>query len=37
MPGHDLQTQSIQYGSEPAVDMVTGHGYEGSNSSFFLS
>tara|TARA_B110000977_G_scaffold172393_1_gene224746 strand:- start:415 stop:1035 length:621 start_codon:yes stop_codon:yes gene_type:complete len=37
MPGHDLQTQSIQYGSEPAVDMVTGHGYEGLiQASFYL-
>jgi len=37
MPGHDLQTQSIQYGSEPAVDMVTSHGYEGLiQASFYL-
>ena len=37
MPGHDLQTQSIQYGSEPAIDMVTSHGYEGLiQASFYL-
>ena len=37
MPGHDLQTQSIQYGSEPTRDMVTGHGYEGLiQASFYL-
>ena len=29
MPGHDLQTQSIQYGSAPETDQVTSHGYAG--------
>jgi len=37
MPGHDLTTQKRQYGSEPARDMVTGHGYEGLiQSTFYL-
>ena len=37
MPGHDLQTQSRQYGSEPAIDMVTSHGYQGMiQASFYL-
>ena len=36
MPGHDLQTQTVQYGSEPERDMVTGHGYGGQiNASFY--
>ena len=29
MPGHDLQTQEIQYGSEPTRNQVTGHGFAG--------
>jgi hypothetical protein len=29
MPGHDLQTQTIQYGSAPETDQVTSHGYAG--------
>ena len=37
MPGHDLQTQSRQYGSEPARDMATSHAYEGMlQASFYL-
>jgi len=37
MPGHDLQTQSRQYGSEPTRDMVTSHGYEGAvQATFYL-
>ena len=36
MPSHDLQTQSVQYGSEPARDMVTGHAFAGMiNASFY--
>lgn len=36
MPGHDLVTQKVQYGSEPEVDMVTGHAYAGMiNASFY--
>jgi hypothetical protein len=36
MPGHDLVTQKVQYGSEPEVEMVTGHAYEGKiNASFY--
>ena len=26
MPGHDLQTQHVQHGSEPAREMVQAHG-----------
>ena len=29
MPGHDLQTQTIQYGSAPETDQVTSHGFAG--------
>ena len=29
MPGKDLQTQDVQYGSEPVRSMVQTHGYEG--------
>ena len=37
MPGVDLQTQSVQYGSAPAKDMVTYHEYEGTiTTSFYL-
>jgi hypothetical protein len=37
MPGHDLQTQKVQYGSEPAIDMVTSHAYADTiNASFYL-
>jgi hypothetical protein len=37
MPGIDLQTQSVQYGSEPARDMVQTHDYPGAtlNASFY--
>ena len=36
MPGHDLITQKVKYGSEPEVDMVTGHAYAGTiNASFY--
>jgi hypothetical protein len=36
MPGHDLVTQKVKYGSEPEVDMVVGHAYEGQiNASFY--
>ena len=36
MPSHDLQTQSVQYGSEPASDVVTGHAFAGTiNASFY--
>ena len=38
MPGHDLQSQKVQYGSEPAYDMVTSHAYADTiNASFYLS
>lgn len=36
MPGHDLQTQTVQYGSAPEEDMVVAHGYRGQiNASFY--
>jgi len=36
MPGRDLVTQKVKYGSEPEVDMVTGHQYSGTiNASFY--
>ena len=36
MPSNDLQTQSVQYGSEPARDMVTSHAFAGTiNASFY--
>jgi hypothetical protein len=35
MPGHDLQTQTVQYGSQPAREMVTSHGYEGTIAATF--
>ena len=36
MPSHDLQTQSVQYGSEPARDIVTSHAFAGMiNASFY--
>ena len=38
MPGHDLQTQQVQYGSAPTRDIVTSHGFEGMiTASFYLS
>ena len=37
MPGHDLKTQTQQYGSQPAREIVTAHGYEGViQASFYL-
>ena len=36
MPGHDLQTQSVQYASEPARDIVQSHGFAGTiNATFY--
>ena len=36
MPGHDLQTQSVQWGSSPARDIVQSHAFAGSiNASFY--
>ena len=36
MPGHDLQTQTVQFGSAPEQDMVVAHGYSGTiNASFY--
>ena len=38
LPGHDLQTQQVQFGSAPVRDMVTSHGFEGMiTASFYLS
>jgi hypothetical protein len=37
MPGVDLQTQERQYGSEPAMNMVTGHGYAGNIVATFYA
>ena len=37
MPGHDLQTQIVKYGSEPEVEMVTGHAYEGMITASFYA
>jgi hypothetical protein len=37
MPGHDLQSQSVQHGSAPARDMVQSHDYAGNiSASFYL-
>ena len=36
MPGHDLQTQAIQYGSAPEYEMVQAHAFTGQiNASFY--
>ena len=36
MPGHDLQVQTVQYGSAPERDQVVAHGYTGQiNASFY--
>ena len=36
MPGHDLQSESVQYGSAPARDIVTSHAFAGNiNASFY--
>ena len=38
VPGHDLQTQSRQYGSEPARDIVQSHAFAGTvDATFYLS
>ena len=37
MPGIDLQQQEIQYGSEPARNMVTGHGFAGNIVATFYA
>ena len=37
MPGHDLQTQSIQYGSAPTVDMVQAHAFAGQITASFYA
>ena len=38
LPGHDLQTQSRQYGSEPARDVVQSHAFAGTvDATFYLS
>ena len=37
MPGHDLQTQKVQYGSAPAREMVTSHAFEGKiDGTFYM-
>jgi len=35
MPGVDLQTQEVQYGSEPARNQVTSHGFAGNITATF--
>ena len=37
MPGHDLTTQAVQYGSEPTRNQVTGHQFEGNIVATFYS
>ena len=37
MPGVDLQSQEIQYGSEPARNIVTGHGFAGNIIATFYA
>lgn len=37
MPGIDLQQQEIQYGSEPGMNMVTGHGFAGNIVATFYA
>ena len=37
MPGHDLESQEIQYGSEPARDMVTHHAFAGTIKASFYA
>ena len=37
MPGHDLMTQSVQYGSEPTREQVTGHTFDGNLVATFYS
>jgi hypothetical protein len=36
-PGHDLQTQEIQYGSEPGYNQVTSHGFAGNIVATFYA
>ena len=36
MPSHDLQTQSVQYGSEPARDIVTSHALQELSMLLFM-
>ena len=36
LPGHDLQSQEVQYGSDPARSIVTSHAFAGTiNASFY--
>jgi hypothetical protein len=35
MPGHDLQTHTVKYGTGIATEMVSGHGYEGTIAASF--
>ena len=35
MPGHDLLTQSVQYGSEPTREQVTGHTFGNIVATFY--
>tara|TARA_Y100001951_G_C11137351_1_gene181594 strand:+ start:53 stop:595 length:543 start_codon:yes stop_codon:yes gene_type:complete len=35
MPGHDLKTQDVKYGSAPVKKMVTAHGYAGKCAATF--
>ena len=37
MPGHDLQAQTVQYGSAPARDIVTSHAFAGNISASFYA
>jgi len=37
LPGVDLQTQEIQYGSEPGMNMVTSHGFAGNIVATFYA
>ena len=37
LPGKDLQTQQVQYGSEPVRNMVTSHGFDGNIVATFYA
>ena len=37
MPGVDLQSQEVQYGSEPVRNFVTGHGFAGNIVATFYA
>ena len=37
MPGKDLQTQEVQYGSEPTRSMVQTHGFAGNIEASFYA